>query len=78
MSTLRELEICQGETGGYYFTIIEENKRIFTSDLYLDNQECAEIGMSMLDEMHEKSPLRSTDTPRHLVGFPGRKHDQNE
>lgn len=78
MSTLRELEICQSEDKKYYFIILEEGKRVMTSDPYEDSRECAEIGMSMLDEMHKQDPVRSNDIPRHVIGLPRRKHDQNE
>lgn len=78
MSTIRELEITQDESGNFYFIILEEGKRVMTSDPYEDCHECAEIGMSMLDEMHKQDPVRSDDMPRHVIGLPRGKHDQNE
>ena len=78
MATLRELEICKTEGGEYYFIISEHGTRIFTSDRYRDSGECAEIGVHMMDEFHERSPLRSVDNPHQFIHFPRKSHDQNE
>ncbi len=78
MSTLRELEICQSEDKKYYFTILEDGKRVYTSDTYEDSHECAEIGVAVLDQLHEERPLRSNDTPRHVISVGRKHHDQNE
>lgn len=78
MSDIRILDIKQTDMGEFYFTVSEGGCVVLSSDLYTDREECISVGMDALQQIHERSPLRTVDNPRHISYASPRCRDVND
>lgn len=58
-SVTRDCNFHQRRNGLYYFTVEEDNRILYQSKGYESYEESKEEGVTMLDALHEKSPLLS-------------------
>lgn len=59
----RDIEFLQTKDGKWYFRISQHGQEVFLSDPYDDKFECHDIGIHLMDKMHEKDPLVNHDQP---------------
>lgn len=55
---IRILSFHKTSNGNNYFDISSEKGVIYTSDLYDNLEECRDIGMKILDDLHEDIPIK--------------------